>query len=210
MIQTTNNKQQTKSNKSIFSFAKSYIKQKYKIILLLTTLTLIISGSQAFSKFYNEKVLVKAQNDPTLTVSVEKYTQNHLPNITGNCVVGDNLLFTIKKGNTGLVSETLARTCTVSPYSLTPTITLPDGKYKVSVSKVVVDCPTTNNTIEGTNGDDTIEGTSNNDLINGNGGDIDFINGGPGCDTIYAGNAGTPNSANGILTGDGGDDTIYG
>jgi Ca2+-binding RTX toxin-like protein len=183
------------------------MKHKHQIISLAVALSLIIGGLLAYSKFNLEQVLVKAQNTPTLTVSVEKFTQNHLPNITGNCVVGDNLLFTIKKGNTGVVSETKARTCTVSPYSLTPTIALPDGKYKVSVS-TIVGC-VINNTIEGTTGDDIITGTAGNDTIYGNAGN-DTLNGGLGCDTIYAGNA--SNNAGGFtfMFGDAGNDTIYG
>jgi hypothetical protein len=71
---------------------------------------------------------------PFVTVAVESYTTNHLPNITGTCSLGDVMTFTIKKGTTNLVSETISKPCDASPYALNPTITLPDGKYRVDVT----------------------------------------------------------------------------
>jgi hypothetical protein len=53
---------------------------------------------------------------PFVTVAVEQYTPNHLPNITGTCSIGDAMNFTIKKGNTGVVSETFSKLCDVSNY----------------------------------------------------------------------------------------------
>jgi hypothetical protein len=72
--------------------------------------------------------------DPMIvTVAVEQNTQNHLPNITGTCTVGGVMTFKVKKGATGVLSETLTKTCDVSPYLINPTILLPDGKYRVDV-----------------------------------------------------------------------------
>jgi hypothetical protein len=71
-----------------------------------------------------------------VTVAVESYTTNHLPNITGTCSVGDTMTFMIKKGATSVVSETISKLCDASPYALNPTITLPDGKYRVDVAIV--------------------------------------------------------------------------
>lgn len=69
-----------------------------------------------------------------VTIAVEKLTTNHLPNITGTCSVGDDMTFTIKKGSSySTVSETISKLCDASPYALTPTISLPDGKYRVDV-----------------------------------------------------------------------------
>jgi hypothetical protein len=68
-----------------------------------------------------------------VTVAVEPNTSNRLPNITGTCTIGSNMVFTIKKGNSGIVSETINKLCDVSPYALTPTILLPNGKYRVNV-----------------------------------------------------------------------------
>jgi Ca2+-binding RTX toxin-like protein len=144
---------------------------------------------------------------PFVTVAVEKYTTNKLPNITGTCSIGSNMNFTIKKGATGVVSETFSKLCDASPYTTNPTIMLPDGKYRVDV-KIGAGCAI-NNTIQGTVGDDTIAGTPGNDLINGNGGN-DTLSGGPGCDTIYNGSAGNQNGGFTFMNGDGGDDTIYG
>lgn len=70
---------------------------------------------------------------PFVTVAVEPRTINKLPNITGTCSVGNNMNFTIKKGATGIVSETFSKLCDVSPYATKPTIALPDGKYRVDV-----------------------------------------------------------------------------
>lgn len=71
---------------------------------------------------------------PFVTVAVEHNTTNHLPNITGTCSVGDTMTFVIKKGATNVVSETISKLCDVSPYALTPTISIPDGKYRVDVT----------------------------------------------------------------------------
>jgi hypothetical protein len=71
---------------------------------------------------------------PTVTIAVEQFTLNHLPNITGTCSVGDTMVFEIKKGVTNVLSETITKLCDATPYALNPTITLPDGKYRVDVT----------------------------------------------------------------------------
>lgn len=71
---------------------------------------------------------------PDSTVKVERRTANRLPNITGICTLGNVLIFVIKTGPTySTVSETISTNCNTSPYSLTPTVLIPDGKYKVEV-----------------------------------------------------------------------------
>lgn len=42
--------------------------------------------------------------------------------------------FTIKKGHTGVVSESFTKLYDAFPYAFNPHITLPDGKYSVDVS----------------------------------------------------------------------------
>ena len=72
---------------------------------------------------------------PTVTINVEQLTTNRLPNITGTCSIGNDMTFVVKTGPTyATVSETITKICDVSPYALTPTIQIPDGKYKVDVS----------------------------------------------------------------------------
>jgi Ca2+-binding RTX toxin-like protein len=203
------------------------MKNKNKIILSLLVLAIVVTGSlshygYSISSFFggddkSNKVIVKAQTSgtPFVTVSVERLTQNHLPNITGTCSVGDNMVFTIKKGNTGVVSETINKACTVSPYSLNPTITLPDGKYRVDVSIAAIVDPcavfSANGTIlSGTTGNNTLRGTVGNDIISGNGGN-DRIFGLAGNDTLYARSSTSLNTTGNVsITGDGGCDTIYG
>jgi Ca2+-binding RTX toxin-like protein len=170
-----------------------------------------IKAGNLFSFANKQSITANAQTTtPFVTIAVEQYTQNHLPNITGTCSIGNDMVFTIKKGSTGVVSETINKACTVSPYALTPTILLPDGKYRVDVSVTVASVCAVGSTIVGTTGKDTINGGVNNDIIYGNGG-IDLLRGFACNDTIYAGSASNPNSAgNSNMYGDGGDDTLFG
>lgn len=72
---------------------------------------------------------------PFVTIEVPALTTNKKPPITGTCQIGETLNFTIKYGPTyNIVSETINNfTCVSSPYSINPTITIPDGKYRVDV-----------------------------------------------------------------------------
>lgn len=99
-----------------------------------------------------------------VTVAVEPITTNHLPNITGTCTVGEDMFFTIKKGNTGIVSETIGKLCDTSPYTLNPNITLPDGKYRVDVE---IGNALACNTINGTSNNDTLAGILGRDCLYG-------------------------------------------
>jgi Ca2+-binding RTX toxin-like protein len=201
---------------------------KHKIITTIAAVALLSTGLLTYSittknllvqnilssMGYGEKVLVNAQTAGAhiLTVAVEQYTPNHLPNITGTCTIGDTLDFTIKKGNTGLVSETFSKLCDISPYTTNPTITLPDGKYQVDVtlaSQFCIPAAITTPVVNGTTGNNTLRGTVDNNTIYGNGGN-DRIFGAAGNDTLYAGNP--TNSTSGITSifGDGGCDKLYG
>jgi hypothetical protein len=99
--------------------------------------TLIIISSILILGFTISNGLInlrgQANNTLFVTVSVEANTTDRLPNITGTCAVGGIMIFTIKKGNSGTLSESITQECIVSPYSLKPTIQLPEGKYKVEV-----------------------------------------------------------------------------
>jgi Ca2+-binding RTX toxin-like protein len=200
---------------------------KYKIITTIAAVALLSTGLLTYtittknpfvknilsSMGYGDKVIVNAQTAGVhiLTVAVEQYTPNHLPNITGTCTIGDTLDFTIKKGNTGVVSETFSKLCDVSPYTSNPTITLPDGKYSVNV-KVAIACVAATVTapiVNGTAGNNTLRGTAGNDTIYGNGGN-DRIFGGAGNDSLYASSPTTSLPGNVNLTGDGGCDLLVG
>jgi Ca2+-binding RTX toxin-like protein len=197
---------------------KSYHKAIFAFLIVSLLLTGIIvnplSGRNPFVG--KQDITANAQTTtPFVTIAVEQYTQNHLPNITGTCRVGDNLVFTIKKGNTGVVSETINKACTVSPYALTPTIVLPDGKYRVDVTVgVAPSCNVINGAFNSGGSEaggttETITGTPGDDCINGNGGE-DTIYGGTGNDIIYAGSPSNPIGGIATLFGDGGNDIING
>jgi hypothetical protein len=120
-------------------------------ILLAVMISIVVFGGLTAKTFigsnkYLQSIVASIQNkdfitasgqyggyDPFVTIAVEQLTTNHLPNITGTCSVGDTMNFTVKKGNTGVVSETFSKVCDNSPYATNPTIALPDGKYRVDV-----------------------------------------------------------------------------
>jgi Ca2+-binding RTX toxin-like protein len=165
-----------------------------------------IKAGNLFSFANKQSITANAQTTtPFVTIAVEQYTQNHLPNITGTCSIGNDMVFTIKKGSTGVVSETINKACTVSPYALTPTILLPDGKYRVDVSVTVAACVV--NTINGTSDDETLIGTPGCDIIYGNGGNDTMIGGG-GNDTLIGGSGGNDTIVSNVLNGT--DDTLLG
>ena len=124
---------------------------KNKIIFAIIVSTIVFGGiiTQAIpknNKYLQSIVASLNKNDfieasgqyggyqTFVTVAVETRTTNKLPNITGTCSVGDIMTFTIKKGATGTVSETITKFCNASPYALKPTKALPDGKYRVDVT----------------------------------------------------------------------------
>jgi hypothetical protein len=111
------------------------MKNKHKILITLTIASIILSTVISKNLLNDNKnsVIVKADTS-FVTVAVEQLTTNHLPNITGTCSIGDSMTFVIKKGATNIVSETITKVCDSSPYTLSPTITLPDGKYRVDVN----------------------------------------------------------------------------
>lgn len=124
---------------------------KYKIFLTITVAVIVFSGFSAkniistnsylkdvISSLQNKNLIeVFAQNASAtfVTIAVPAATTNNLPTITGTCNIGDTMNFTIKYGPTySTVSETINNyTCSVSPYSITPNIAIPKGKYKVEV-----------------------------------------------------------------------------
>jgi hypothetical protein len=112
------------------------MKNKHKILITLMIASIILGTAISKNLLNDNKnsVVVKAETTYFVTIAVEQLTTNHLPNITGTCSIGDNMTFVIKKGATNIVSETITKVCDTSPYSLNPTITLPDGKYKVDVN----------------------------------------------------------------------------
>jgi Ca2+-binding RTX toxin-like protein len=95
---------------------------------------------------------------------------------------------------------------------MSPTITLPDGKYRVDVTigvaatSLCTGATGVGNIINGTTGQDNIDGTAGVDTIYGNGGN-DRIISGDGNDTIIAGNPNTA-GATSVLVGGSGCDTI--
>lgn len=128
------------------------MKNKNKILLAILISIIVFSGLttkahlnknkylQLLVDNVQNKDLIKASGQlsggtPFVTISVEHITTNHLPNIIGTCSVGDEMTFIVKTGSTySTISETITKLCDVSPYNLTPTILVPDGKYRVDVS----------------------------------------------------------------------------
>ena len=123
---------------------------KNKIIFAIIVSTIVFGGLithtipknnkylQSIITSLNNKDFIEASGQyggttPFVTVAVETRTTNKLPNITGTCSIGDTMNFTIKKGATNVVNETITKLCDTSPYATNPTIALPDGKYRVDV-----------------------------------------------------------------------------
>jgi RTX calcium-binding nonapeptide repeat (4 copies) len=207
------------------------VQNKIVLAVLIATIAagVLISQPIVHKNKYINSIIASIQNkdyiqasgqyggyQPFVTVAVERFTTNKLPNITGTCSIGDTMTFIIKKGATGIVSETITKLCDTSPYSLNPTIALPDGKYRVDVKIALPEeClvgATTNGTVN--NSDmESVNGTTGNDILNGNGG-IDTLNGGACNDVIYASNGqnGSVNTAFSVsnLFGGTGDDVLYG
>jgi hypothetical protein len=87
-------------------------------IMLAFLITSIFMYGYSYYTKYNSNLNANAQSSTSfVTINVEQYTPNHLPNITGTCSIGDTMNFTIKKGSNNTVSETLTKVCTTSPYS---------------------------------------------------------------------------------------------
>ena len=120
-------------------------------ILLAIMISLVVFGGLTAKTFiaqnqYLQGILASIQNKdsikvygegvavPFVTINVERRTTNHLPLITGTCSVGDEMAFIVKYDPTySTDSEVIYKVCDVSPYTLNPTIAIPDGKYKVDV-----------------------------------------------------------------------------
>ncbi len=121
-------------------------------ILLAIMISLVVFGGLTAKTFisknpYLQGIVASIQNKdfikvygdyggvPFVTINVEQRTINRLPNITGTCSLNDQMTFVVKTGPAyATVSETINKLCDTSPYSLNPTIPVPDGKYKVDVS----------------------------------------------------------------------------
>jgi hypothetical protein len=133
------------------------MKKQNKLVIAVLLAT-VVSGAFASqpilkkNKYLNSVITSIKNNDfiqasgqygptnPFVTVAVEQLTANHLPNITGTCSLYSDMVFTIKKGASGTISEVINQKCDISPYTLNPTITLPDGKYRVDVSVTYDGC----------------------------------------------------------------------